>query len=518
MKGPAHEWERRLAGKPPVKNGFTSDLERKVRERIHMQTTKRRAPFRAATAIMSLFILLGGGWWFRDDIRKLLEPKPLSDVPAALSNDPLADKEYALKVLQFNNYENSFEYYVKKPFIIRHPSVKLNMDYAAVDLMQDPDKFEAWLEQEQPDILQLPLSLFNRLAAEGKLMPLDSLIKQSKFDLTALHKPVLDYLRLSAGDGGLYGLPADFKTMALYVNEDLFAAHGVPLPGGPQTMDQILRLAARFQGTGVSGLETTDRKNKYGLIQLIGQTEGLQTIQGTEGNLKATVDSDAWKQVWNTVSAGYREGWISQAKPVAYGKNGATMKDIAKQDPFGLNKTAMTIQPSYYGSNLESYEESGVMKANWSVIPIQLDPSATNQDTYMSVNTVYAINASSAQTDAAWEVLRFTINGEWRNNLSPAVASVLSNQVFTNKSEMDKARSKHWNAFYQTEVDPEKAAASAKLMSGKGAAQAGAMLYKLGGEAIDGILNQSQSVDKALDELQSKLDSQLAAIGKGEQP
>lgn len=482
-----------------------------------MQTTKRRAPFRAATAIMSLFILLGGGWWFRDDIRKLLEPKPLSDVPAALSNDPLADKEYALKVLQFNNYENSFEYYVKKPFIIRHPSVKLNMDYAAVDLMQDPDKFEAWLEQEQPDILQLPLSLYSRLAADGKLKPLDPLIKQSKFDLSLFHKPVVDYLRLAGGDGSLYGLATDFSTMALYVNEDLFAARGIPLPEGPQTMDQILQLAARFQGTGVSGLETIDRSNKFGLIQLIGQTKGLQTMAGAEGSLKATVNSDAWKQVWNAVAAGYREGWISQAKPVAYGKNGSTMKDIAKQDPFSLNKTAMTIRPSYYYDNLELYEQSGAMKANWSAVPIRLAASATNQNNYLSVNTVYAVNAASTQADAAWEVLRFATSGEWKRNLDPALTAA-ANRLFANRSAMDESSSKHWEAFYETEADPEKAAAAAKLMSGKQASQAAAALYKLGEAAIEGILTQSQSVDAAVDELQAKLNAQLAASGKGEQP
>ncbi|QHW31026.1 hypothetical protein GZH47_09275 [Paenibacillus rhizovicinus] len=517
MKEPANEWERRLAGQPPVKNGFTSDLERKVRERIRMSTTKRRAPLRAAAALMSIVILLGCGWWFRDDWKDWLRPAAHSDVPAALNKDPLADKEYTLKVLQFNGYENNFEYSVKKPFIIRHPSVKLEMDYAAADLMRDPAKFEDWMEQEQPDILQLPIDLYQKLAADGKLKPLDVLAKQSKFDLGAFHKPVIDYLRLEGGNGELYGLVSDFSTMALYVNEDLFAAHGVPLPEGPLTMEQILQLAARFQGTGVGGLQTTDSTNKYSLVQLIGQSEGLQTIQGTEGNLKATVNTEAWKKVWETVAAGYRDRWITEAKPVNYGgKSEISMKDIAKQDPFVQSQVAMTIRPSFYSSNLEYDEQGSAMKANWSTIPIQLAPSATNQNAFLNMNTVYAINATSSQADAAWEVLRFTASGAWAQNMDPA--SVLGDRLFANKSLMDEASVKHWQAFYETEVDPEQAAASAKFASGKGASQAVAALYKLGGAEMDKIRQQSVSVEAALDDLQQQLNAQLASLGKEGQP
>ena len=45
MKEPNNNWERRLGGRPPMKNGFTSDLERKVRERIRMKSTAGKSAF-----------------------------------------------------------------------------------------------------------------------------------------------------------------------------------------------------------------------------------------------------------------------------------------------------------------------------------------------------------------------------------------------------------------------------------------------------------------------------------------
>ena len=199
---------------------------------------------------MSVVILLGGGWWFRDDLKELLRPAERSDVPAALSKDPLADKEYELKVQQFE-MENMFEYTFKKPFIIRHASVKVNIDTASNELYSDPDKFEAWFDAEQPDVVQVPLNVYAKLAADGRLRSLDTLAKANKADLQALHAPLVDYLRQAGGSGELYGLSYEFASTALYVNEDVFAAHGVPLPAGVLTMDEILQLAARFQGTGV---------------------------------------------------------------------------------------------------------------------------------------------------------------------------------------------------------------------------------------------------------------------------
>ncbi|MFC4808678.1 ABC transporter substrate-binding protein [Paenibacillus sp. GCM10023250] len=516
MKQPAHEWERRLAGKPPVKNGFTSDLENKVRERIRMTTmTRRRAPLRTAAALLCLPVLLAAGWRYGDELKLLLQPKPHADVPAALGKDPLAAKEYELKVQQFG-MNNTFQYTFKKPFIIRHPSVKLSLAESPDALYGDPVKFEAWFDAEQPDVVQVPYNVYAKLAADGRLQSLDALVKTDKSETAALHAPLVELLRQAGGNGQLYGLSYDLTSTALYVNEDLFASRGVTLPDGPVSMEELLLLAARFQGTGVSGLAAVNRSNTFATVALAGQTSGLQTIADRDGRLQANVDSDGWKRIWSTVADGYRTGWMNQAKPVQFGKGGITMADMGKQDPFALGEAAMTLGQSYYYGNLKQYEQSGVMHFNWRTIPIRLDPSATNQEAYLGTSTVYAINAKSAQADAAWELLRFVTGGTWRQHLDPN--SFLRQQVLAAPSSMDQALRKEWEAFYAAgNVDPAKAASGLAVSADSQLVQANQVLAQLGGEAMDAILKDGKSVDDALADLQRELDARLAVIGKGDQ-
>ena len=98
MKDPANNnSERRLGGRPPMKNGFTSDLERKVRERIGMKSA-HKSPFRVVAAIMSVVILLRYGWWFRGDLEAVIEPREPQDQLTALFNNPYGDKDINLKV------------------------------------------------------------------------------------------------------------------------------------------------------------------------------------------------------------------------------------------------------------------------------------------------------------------------------------------------------------------------------------------------------------------------------------
>ncbi|SDX72276.1 ABC transporter substrate-binding protein [Paenibacillus sp. CF384] len=513
MKEPLNSWEHKLAGKPPVKNGFTSELEHKVRERIHMQNEKRRSPYRAVAALMSIVLLLGCGWWFRDDVKAMLKPDTAENVPAALRGDSLRDREYTLKIHQFAQ-DGSIEYRIKRPFIIRHPSVKLNTVDAPRDLYNDPEMFKAWVDKEQPDMLQLPLKLFRELAADGKLKSLDTIVKEHKFELGALYAPLVELLRQFGGSGELYGVPSDFNTTALYINEDAFAKQGIPLPEGEVSPEEIMQLAKRFQGTGISGLGAFDRDNKFALAKLLGQVSGLQTLsKSNEGKTEATINTEAWKQIWQTVAAGYQEGWILQQKPIDYGKNGISMKDMGKNDAFAQGKIAMMIAPSYFYSNLENFEYAGVMKANWSTVPLRVDPSATNQLSFLGTNTVYAINAASTQEDAVWELMSFIIGGSWLNGLDDSQRYAYAT-LLADKSVMDEKESKHWKAFYDSKVDAAKAAEGYKVAyDNRARGELDASLYTLGGEQMEAVVKGTKSVDAALDELQTTFEMRLARKG-----
>ena len=58
----------------------------------------------------------------------------------------------------------------------------------------------------------LPMDMFIKLAEEGKLKSLRFTHKSSKFDLDALHQPLVNMLRI-AGGGELYGLAPQFDSV-----------------------------------------------------------------------------------------------------------------------------------------------------------------------------------------------------------------------------------------------------------------------------------------------------------------
>ncbi|MFS0726851.1 ABC transporter substrate-binding protein [Paenibacillus sp. 1P07SE] len=215
-----------------------------------MKTTKAKLAVRAVLVLLCVMIA-GSAWMFRDDLNELLFGNPVPTIAAVIEEDHLAEEgELALRVQasQYNNFMTTFG----KPFIIRHPSVRIEL-VTEPSQIQTLEEFRLWVEQEQPDIYSIPLPYYAALAAEGELQPLDAWIKRDGLDMEAFHEPVIRLLR-ETGGGQIYGLTPEFAANGIYINKALFEQHGVPLPTDGMTWEELLHTAARFNGTGVTGL------------------------------------------------------------------------------------------------------------------------------------------------------------------------------------------------------------------------------------------------------------------------
>jgi multiple sugar transport system substrate-binding protein len=506
-----NDWERELAGRPPVRNGFTSELERKVRERIRMKQEKKKSSFRAVAAALAVAILLGGGWLFREDVKAMLQPER-DDALASVLNDPLADKEITLKVqlMPYGDFDQ-----IKKPFIIRHPSVTLDTlgVYATPETAQQPDKFMAFIEKEKPDVMMLPLNLYLKLSAEGKLKPLDALIKQSGFDLDAMYKPLVDLLR-SGGSGELYGLAPEFDSTTLLVNKQLFEKYDIPIPEEGATLDDILDTAARFRGTGVYGLVSPDREYMSELATFIGQSSGLQMLSMDDNTVKATIESDGWKRVWQRVAEGYKDGTIGMSPPLDWSKGSILMKDIFKTDLFATGKAAMRIADSNYYSSLLANERETKKPFEWAAVPFKFDPAATNQYEYLNVKYVYAINAETTNADAAWELLKFIAGKEMAAKNDQTSLGVP--KLFARTSSIKTVPEEKWKGFFGMEADPARVRGEYNQMDDPRYWAAVGQFRKLAGERMKAVVEGQQSVDQALQELQTELEASFVQLGKKE--
>lgn len=478
-----------------------------------MNVKKRGVSFRTGMVILIIIVLAGGGWLFRGELKQLLGKESDSDIPAALRNNLIAGEDIEL-VVHASPYSN-FEFQLKRPFIIRHPSVRIRMAKTSGELESDPEKFMEWMDKEKPDVLELPIKLYTSLALEGRLKPLAPYIQESEFDVKAIHAPLVQLLR-EYGVGELHGLTPEFTSAALYVNEELFQEHGIPVPEAGIKLEEVLQLAARFKGTGTYGL-AADYSNPYSLVESIGEASGLQALSASDGQLKATVQSSAWGGIWQQVSEGFRDDWIALPKP--RGEGGILMKDLAKLDLFAQGEAAMKIDDSgYYYSNLLIFEKEAKVKLKWSTIPFNIT-SAVNQRKYLTAGTIYAINAASSNGRAAWELLQF-VNGEEiakRTDRDPNRGL----SVLARRSSMKSQPEEHWGAFYKMTLDAPPFIEVHKWRDMEQVAAIEQQLKELAGERMKSAIEGEITVEEALAELQAAVQTAIdeAKLKEGgEQP
>ncbi|CAH1207813.1 hypothetical protein PAECIP111893_02787 [Paenibacillus plantiphilus] len=513
MKEPVNKWERQLAGKPPVNNGFTSDLEHKVRERIRMRQQKKGSAFRAVAALMSIVIILGSGWWFRDDLKEMLNPaeKPPKDAMAELLNDPLGDREIELTV-QTMMYPVDF---FKKPFIIRHPTVTINELGIEMPTFYKPEKFREAIEKpgQNIDLYMLPFGQFAALAAEGKFLGIGALFKKHNIDLDSYYEPLTELMHL-AGDGELYGFPSGYSSNALFVNRKLFEEHGIPLPEEGDSIDEIMDTAARFKGTGVYGMltgnGTRERSGLFGFATFIGQSNGLKLFSEEGNTMSISANTKGWKEVWQQVSEGYKEGWLGESiSPLRNGASASFMQIVA-HEMFANGKSAMIFGDGEYYSDLTLYGSSSNKEPmDWITIPYKIDPAATNQAQYLSLPFVYAIDAKSQNVEAAWELLRFIVGEEMASKNNRKLGETLYPGLAANPSAMSSRLEEQWRGFYGMKADPAQVLSESKLMMDVTKFTPQSEIYAFAREQMQAVIDGSKTVEEALSDLQAKADELL---------
>ncbi|WP_127534568.1 ABC transporter substrate-binding protein [Paenibacillus kobensis] len=490
-------WERQLVEQPLSSGGFTSEIERKVRERIRMEqrNSKPRAWIRTAAAFTAVAVLLGGGWLLRDDIGAMLEDKPnkQSGIPAALQNDTLADLDVTLKVME-TEYDNFTNMQYARPFLLHHPSVGIE----TVMFKQD-DKIDEWTDKEQPDVLRLNSRQYYELVQKGKLQPLDALIRNNKVDVDAMYEPIINILR-QYGGGQLYGLTANFNTNVVYVNKTLFEKNGIPLPREGATWEELMDTAARFQGTGIAGLAASNYNDRpYYLFDMIRRSVGLQT--DTQGGERVTVDSPAWADWWQRIAAGYQDGWLYRDADKAKKKG----ESFTPSDAFLKGKAAMTINGTYYIQQINQVW-TGDKQQEWMTIPV---PGNRTQD--LSMSEIYAIPANVSSEKAAWEFVKFMTGKEFAKRL---IGLGMSGGVPIRQADLSGENQERMAAFYEGKLELPDNWTQYMGMEKQSSDTLAGKAYDSGGALLDAVVEGQLTVEKALAELKEKLEQEAAAAKK----
>lgn len=130
-----------------------------------------------------------------------------------------------------------------------HPGIKIEV----VPMSSNDTKLLSMIASgNPPDIIRcMGYDEIPVYVQRGILMPLDDYIaKSGNIDLDSLYD-VADLCRFDGanrGTGSLYGLPKDWSPIGLWINKDVFAEEGIPLPSDtePMTWEEFADLAKRL--------------------------------------------------------------------------------------------------------------------------------------------------------------------------------------------------------------------------------------------------------------------------------
>ncbi|PZM66678.1 hypothetical protein DOE73_05350 [Paenibacillus dendritiformis] len=122
------------------------------------------------------------------------------------------------------------------------------------------DGLNQFIEKENPDLILVDAEQLTALAEKGKLLPLDAVLKQERFDTAGIPSLTMDFFR-QLGGGHIYALSPTYNVEAIYYNADLFREHGIEPPRNQMTWEELFELASRF---GQLGNSPTSSKSLQG--------------------------------------------------------------------------------------------------------------------------------------------------------------------------------------------------------------------------------------------------------------
>ncbi len=495
------DWEKELSEAPLGIGGFNERTIRKIKERVAVPAT-RKPKFQSAFAGALVVLLLASGWWMRDSLSGWFAGKESGE---NARTDAWEREDVVLKI-QYPD-RTSFMDEFGLPFVVRHPNAQIEVP--PYPESTEPEDYKRWLLQHEPDLLQVPLFLVDSLSKEGLIQPLDAWAKRDGFELDDFHAPVIRTIR-EAGDGDLYGLTPYFETYALYYNKSLFDRFGIAPPQDRMTWNEALELAARFNGQEQSGqpiygLTTGWGMTPFELIRSVGKADGLRL---TDAELNPTIDSASWRNIWDKVTRGYRDGWIFDGVWPSSAPDGRiSVNDLYKADPFLTGRAAMTFRPSYYRQDVFSAADQIGFRDEWGLVTQPVSSDRSDVASEFSISTVYAINAKSPNKDAAWAMLRFMTGPEQaQSNRSKPFRALSSRSPV---SEGDSATGE--GVFYKLNADSSAVLGYEESMFRPPNPSFIQAVLAAGDEEARGAIKGSKSPEQAVSQLQKRTEELVAS-------
>ncbi|WP_147433542.1 ABC transporter substrate-binding protein [Paenibacillus ginsengarvi] len=411
------------------------------------------------------------------------------------------DEQATIKVMSMYD-ERMFYQQFGALFSAKYPNIDVQVvsTQGAIKFTPDTDynkEITKFIDEQKPDVLILTLDQYEKMAGEGRLYELDSVIKQDKFDIAGILPSVLGAIKSRSGEK-LYGLAPGFSAQALFYNKTLFTAQGVPLPQDEMTWEQVLELARRFPNAGNDasrpyGISLGTGDSLFRFIMMLGQTKGLNFVDAS--TMTMTMKSEGWKKVAQQSLDAFKSKAIYQSKDQF---RSGTMEEYYKQEPFIGGKVAMTLNGAYYLDTLKQAKtalKDGMPQ--WDLVSYPAEPGNPDSQSTITVTQIFAVNGQSPSVRAAWEFVKYINSDEFARVTSkaPTMGNFPSRTTY-----MKDAEGHNLEAFYKGKGN---SAALGKSLAGVPESFVG-QLYGIAEQQFKDAMDGKITLDEALQAIQDK--------------
>ena len=229
---------------------------------------------------------------------------------------------------------------------------------------------------------------YSAMLTRGQIIPLNDYIEASNVDLSA-YSGAAEELTY---EDSIYALPFRSDIWILYYNKDIFDAAGLPYPTNDMTWDEFDALARQLtSGSGADKIYGGHFHTWRSAVQLATVQDGANTVIADDYSFMAPM--------YNMVTALQSDGIIQDYGELRAGS-------IHYSGPFKNGQVAMLPMGSWFIGSLIAAENAGEFDFGWGVAAYP-HPEGVEAGTTAGTLTSLAINANSANQDAAWDFIQF---------------------------------------------------------------------------------------------------------------
>ncbi len=312
---------------------------------------------------------------------------------------------------------------IAKEFNESHDDIQI--EFITVPYEEHTTKFSTMLAGDMAPDIVMPIGVMGTAEFQDEWLDLKPYVERDNYDMSDFYGPALD---LQYVKGKLIGLPLGVYPSAVYYNEDMFDAAGVPYPphefGTPDwTYDKLVEIAQKLTLDANGHDATSPDFDAEHIVQwgwdgwdwipfrMVPSKFGGDSIGMSADYRTAEMNSKPWVDALQFVSDSV---WKWHIRPSAE-EIDAVLGDM---DALESGMVAMWEIHSWMSYNYDTWSEA----FNWDVAAIPAGPDGSIVDETNIDGVV--IPSHSKHPDQAWEVVKWLMQPEVMERLTDSYGCI----------------------------------------------------------------------------------------------